>query len=1147
MTEPLPWWEAAPDKAQIPVGLVRIELVRLDLDLRARARFAAGVEYIARAFDAMEPLAWEQEGVTLTLGGGAVERLPERAYLAAKELWERSFIDLDIDVRIGAHVGHVQLRADQTLDRDISKHLASVAPSRSIALSEDVGLALFGKVDDLAPLGTTKHLFMPAWVFPASAAPRRDAALFEEEGWSAFRRYALGKDVRDLRYVGFRLIKKEPPALDIREVFVPPRVELRPREEGPNHRLERSPVEPVERERSVPSRPIPVEELLPQHRSVVCLGDPGSGKTTLIRWLAVTAAGGGFLFGSKTGVFERLLPLPISVGRLAEVWREDRSVPVTTALARYFAARGVGDERDLSVFLERVLGRGQALVLLDGLDEVRSDERSRLHAWLLAFAAAHPQNRFVAASRVVGYSAFSLPSVAEVMIRPFDDAQVERYAKTFAMAYARWERGGDDEGKGEEEALKLLGSLKANERLMGIARNPFMLSALALVHRAEGRLPRHRVQAYEMFARALCETWAEARRLVAGEPAGATIAYEEEALPILGELALAMHLRYPTGVAPEAFVVETLANALRARQGVEGEAAARAFLERAGREVQILLERGAGSWGFLHLTFQEFFTAAGLHALERFEEEAFRHLFDPRWEEVLRLGVGYLALVQKRPEAAKRFVHKVLTYEAPEPHRWVTSVLKKQVPIAALLAAEAGDALPEAMKKQVAEALADWVCASPSPKRAEECLNELGHYELAGTMEASLVARVHGTENRSAAVRALGWLGTVSDACGLLELLDDEDASVRSAAVFALENIGIQGSEANLEVIATGPSPQARAAAVSLLIRSSNEPTTMLSRVLNDPAAEVRHTALFEVWFTRRNNPYFQWPPGLLLRVASDPSPLVRLLATYLLGEQSNKSTDIAGVLVGLATSDLDWNVRLTAARILKDAMPEEGAEALLAAFIESHESESPFVDQDAKSLASSPARLDIEQRALALLGSVNEHAIAGALRVLTYIKSEQADAALIAHTKHPSARVRRVALSGLLGEKKQRRELAIEALRDQDASVRKTAVSLMSAFSSATVSPLLLELVAHDESASVRCLALSLINHFELEERTRVLLSALSDPSEAVRSRAAYLLRTYQSSLVVPALLNALPTTPNAFRTLWLIAERLHTPEPVS
>jgi hypothetical protein len=95
-------------------------------------------------------------------------------------------------------------------------------------------------------------------------------------------------------------------------------------------------------------------------------------------------------------------------------------------------------------------------------------------------------------------------------------------------------------------------------------------------------------------------------------------------------------------------------------------------LKRAGEDVQILLERGAGEWGFLHLTFQEFFVAAGLHAKDDFETVAFQHLFDTRWEEVIRLGVGYLALVQKRPTAAQRFVKKVLEHEEPAPRAWFT-------------------------------------------------------------------------------------------------------------------------------------------------------------------------------------------------------------------------------------------------------------------------------------------------------------------------------------------------------------------------------------------------------------------------------------------------------------------------------------------
>jgi hypothetical protein len=759
---PTLWWKATAEGADVPVALVRIERVRAaqdepdgaaaDAALRRQARFTAGVEYIARAFDAAQPLAWEGDGTTLLLGGGAAEELPARAYLAAKELWERARIDLDLPVRIAAHVGWLRWNADLEAGAadnvDLCRRLAAATPVGTVVLSEDLVLALRDEDRrDLAPRGVV--VGVPTRMFPAGAALQKDPAALAESRehalWDAFRRYALGPDVRLLRYIGFRLQKDEPPSLDIREVFVPPQAELqtqrgagqkerapgRPQSVGqpPGLRPDRSGHD-AERDAQSPTRPIAIRDLFARHRSAVVLGDPGSGKTTLLRWLAVTAAGGRFLAGVELGVPERLLPLPVSVGMLAEVRRGflDGAADVPAALGCYFHDRGVGDAGEVGAFLARMLEAGSCLVLLDGLDEVRAEERPALHVWLEAFAAKYPKNRFVATSRVAGFTGFSLPDAGHVTLRPFDDPEVERYVRAFTRAYARWELGGDGAGRGESDADALLGALRDNDRLLAIARNPFVLSALALIHRAEGRLPRHRVQAYELFARALCETWADARRLVAGGSAGATLAYEEEALPILGELAVAMHRRYPAGVAPRAFVIESLAKALEERRvvsGAEAERAANAFLDRAGREVQILLERGAGEWGFLHLTFQEFFAAAGLHALERFEDEAFAHLFDPRWEEVLRLGVGYLALVQKRPEAARRFVQKVLEYEAPEPERWLTSVLKKQVPLAALLAAEAGDALPESMKRCVAEALARWVSDPPGSEATSGALEDL--------------------------------------------------------------------------------------------------------------------------------------------------------------------------------------------------------------------------------------------------------------------------------------------------------------------------------------------------------------------------------------------------------------------------------------
>lgn len=806
----------APDE-RIPIALIKVgsagstsegDELPDEAALKRRARYTAGVEYLANAFSAAQPLVWQGDSVMLVLSGGSEAPLPDRAFQVAKEVWERVHIELNMPVRIAAHVGSVPSDVDPTTiaagtstpeDVDLCNRLLALAPSGAIVLSEDVALALPDSVrSELAPIGVTAGDGIPVFVFPPGAAARDpDASPLpgeDERLWDALRAYALGPEVRLVRYVGFRLQKKQPPSLDIRDVFIAPEAELRVRADPgktdplAGHRSHPRAAEPSMAERA---DAMPFRDLFARHRSLVVLGDPGSGKTTLLRWLAVMAAGGRFTLGAHLGASERLLPVPVSVGRLAEVRRSfpGAAASVPDALARYLHDRGMGEEDALTEILLRQLTLGHCLVLLDGLDEVLGDERQEIRRWLEAFAAAYPANRFIASSRIVGYGGFELPGGSEAVLRPFDKAQVERYVRVWSRAYFRWETGSRENDAADEEAEKLLEAISASPRLEALAANPFMLSALALIHRSEGRLPRHRIQAYEIFARALCETWAEARRLVAGQTLDATIAYEEEALPILGGLALSMHERYPAGVAPGSFVMETLARELAERNDVSGEEAtraARAFLERAGNEVQILVERGAGEWGFLHLTFQEFFAAAGLHAAERFDNVALEHLFDPRWEEVLRLGVGYLALVQKRPVAAWRFVETVLDWEEPEPRRWVTRILAKQVPLAALLAAEAGDALPVRLQERIAEALAVWICDPPSEEAAGQCLQELRLTDFAERVQKALLGHLSDADpsHRKRAVSSLGVLDASTAMQPLVRMLSDTSDDVRQTAAW---------------------------------------------------------------------------------------------------------------------------------------------------------------------------------------------------------------------------------------------------------------------------------------------------------------------------------------------------------------------------
>lgn len=783
-----PWWEAAKPGEPIFLGYVKIDRVgstkewetlpREDVEKR-RVDFARRVGQVATDFKAAQPLHFQGDGVMLFLhdarGPIATARL---AYAAARRLWEATFLDRGFSVRIAVHAGEPTWNPDtgQLADPTIDQcgHLEHVAPVDAIAVSEDVALVLEKEEQgSLAPLGVTRRDGIPALVFPAGAAKARRAEEFDpdapEELWEALRRYVrTSGEISRLRYVGFRLAKKEPPSLRLDDVFIEPEVESRSRRDlsaaewAALADLEKKPERPDQDARpkdeekagepteaapwsrlrtDVSSKIEPFSEAFRRHHSLIVLGDPGSGKTTLLKWLAVASAAGPIGLRERLGVSARLLPIPVSVGRLAEIRRDAaESAPATEVLAEYLRARNVDLGERAAEALRTVLSNGSALVLLDGLDEVRAEERLSVRSWLETFIAQYPRCRFVATSRIVGYGGIDIPGAAEVVVRPLTSAQVERFVEAFTRAYLAWETDRSDDAAAAEEARRLREALTLNDRLSSLARNPFLLSALALIHRAEGRIPRHRVQVYDVFARALCETWSSARRLVAGisEP---DLDYDTEAIPILGHLALRMHEEWPTGTAPTEFVVESLADALRRHKGLpERDAlrAAKSFLKKAGEDVQILAERGPDRWGFLHLTFEEFFAAAGLHADERFEAFLSEHLFDPRWREVLRLGIGYLVLIQKRPRAAADLIKRVLSYKPPAQWNWQVAVIEKQIPLAALLLADAGNACGDALVEEVAASFLRW-CEGWPLDLADAWLTEMAFTPLGRTLEAHLL------------------------------------------------------------------------------------------------------------------------------------------------------------------------------------------------------------------------------------------------------------------------------------------------------------------------------------------------------------------------------------------------------------------------
>jgi HEAT repeat protein len=401
---------------------------------------------------------------------------------------------------------------------------------------------------------------------------------------------------------------------------------------------------------------------------IVILGAPGSGKTTTLHRLATVAARRAL---ANETLEAAPLPLYLTLPGLAASGStlEDAAAEAALALLDATGEDTSRQERDAVASLAREAAkRRDAILLLDGLDEVepglRGEMIARLNAW-----AASPGGVWIVGSRFTEYKGgqFTEGRYSEWELLPLDRAARLELARRLLPMLRRLGHivGVDGSVAQLGERLSptaLVDALEERPQTRPWAENPLLLSLAALVYARDGALPAHRAGLYS----AVIEAALAAREPDASRRAALRRRLAKTALRLFQQRGRTFTR------------VEALAALAEVKPSQSKEEATRTLWQvaRAG----LIEAPSMGPCAFRHLTFQEYLAgealADGLTAEDRDErtrawDMAWSKRLYSRWTEPLRLMTGALGLrsretEQSGPEAALRWVRALLSQRGSE-------------------------------------------------------------------------------------------------------------------------------------------------------------------------------------------------------------------------------------------------------------------------------------------------------------------------------------------------------------------------------------------------------------------------------------------------------------------------------------------------
>jgi NACHT domain-containing protein len=378
-----------------------------------------------------------------------------------------------------------------------------------------------------------------------------------------------------------------------------------------------------------------VESAFSRETRILLRGLAGSGKTTLVQWLAVTAARQEFPEG--LGHFQGCIPFVLPLRTLAR--RESLPEPQDFLTA---VGNSLGT-RQPEGWADQVLQSGRGLLLIDGVDEVREKDRERTQKWLKSLITLYPDCIYLVTTRpsAVADGWLHHQDFTELNLLPMNRQDVTAFLDRWHQAAAETAQRPEEKERLEAYRRHLADVLPRKTDLARLATNPLMCAMICALNRdRDTYLPQNRLELYGAALSLLLVRRDVQRALTEPGSSQETLRQDESAQrQLLQDLAYWM-IRNGHAEADRPEALKIIAHTLRSMPQIAPQEKAGEVLEHLLLRCGLLRAPSPETVEFVHRTFQDYLGAKAAVEAQDLNLVA-SHAHEPQWEDVVRMAIGH--------------------------------------------------------------------------------------------------------------------------------------------------------------------------------------------------------------------------------------------------------------------------------------------------------------------------------------------------------------------------------------------------------------------------------------------------------------------------------------------------------------------------